>query len=242
MIRRTVFGLSLIALVLGLGFLIPAHAEDSKQLPDSTPASNEASDTPAASSQPHDSTGASNQMQDLTGYWRFDPSRSDMPKRPEGGGDSRGSRSGGGGWGGGRGGHAGRGGMGGEGRMGRGRGGDAGEGAGGRRHARLPDLMHVTQATTVVSFEDSTGAVIREIVTVSAKADTFAHAPNAEQLTGIWKGDQLEVERAGRGGSKITETVSLEDKGRLLVIHTKMKPDGDAPSMEFKRVYQRVEG
>ena len=101
--------------------------------------------------------------------------------------------------------------------------------------------MHVTQATTVVSFEDSTGAVLREIVTVSAKADTFAHAPTAEQVAGEWKGDQLVVQRPGRSGSTVTETLSLEDKGNLLLIHTTMKSEGDAPSMDFKRVYRRVD-
>jgi hypothetical protein len=104
---------------------------------------------------------------------------------------------------------------------------------------RLPDMIHVTETPEVVSLEDSTGAVLQEIVTVAGQ-DTMAHAPGAQVMDGQWKGDKLVVQREGQRGGKMTTTVSLEGKGDLLVIQTKMEGMGDMPAREFKRVYQRV--
>jgi hypothetical protein len=175
---------------------------------------------------------------DLTGDWRLDPKRSDALPAPGGaggGGDHEGGgggHHGGGGHGGG--GHGGWGGHGGGGEAGEGGGGEHGQGGSAARPVRLPDLMHITQTKTMVSFEDTTGHVLREITTVSAAADTFAHAPGALQAKGDWKGEQLVVERSGQRG-KLTETITLEDKGQSLVIHTKL--EGNGQSREFKRVY-----
>jgi hypothetical protein len=224
MIRRVMVGLALIASVsiMGAGAGGPARAGDVKQPPN------------------------------LTGQWRLDPRRSDTMQRPEAGGAERGARGGRGGWGegGGRGGRgawggrggggSGFGGRGGEGRMGPGRGGDQGPGEVGPRPVRLPDVMHVTQTESVVSFEDSTGVVLEEITTISVKEDTLAHAPGAQVLSGQWKDDKLEVERTGPRGGKVTQTITLEKDGKSLVIHTKMESSGDMPPREFKRVYQKV--
>jgi hypothetical protein len=81
--------------------------------------------------------------------------------------------------------------------------------------------MRVTQTAATVSFEDSSGAVIREVA-------------------GKWKGDKLVIQRTGPRDSKITETISLQDKGKSLLIDTKFEPSGEMPSREFKRVYSRV--
>jgi hypothetical protein len=111
---------------------------------------------------------------------------------------------------------------------------DGEHGADGMRRARLPDLMHVTRASTLVSFEDSSGAVIQEITTVAA-----AHAPGALRLSGRWKGDQLVVERPGRNGSTTAQTYTLEDANTLVI---RTRRDLGGTSREFKRVYRRVEG
>jgi hypothetical protein len=100
--------------------------------------------------------------------------------------------------------------------------------------------MHITETRTMVSFEDTSGHVIREITTASAKADTFAHAPGAQQLRGQWNGAQLVVERADPRGRKLTETVTLEDGGHTLVIHTRIEADDSMPAREIKRVYTLV--
>jgi len=104
---------------------------------------------------------------------------------------------------------------------------------------RLPEVMHITATPALVSVEDSSGTVLEEIATVSAQADTFARAPGAPHIEGQWKGDKLVIEREGPRG-KVTETISLEDKGATLVFHTRMESSGDMPSREFKRVYRRV--
>jgi hypothetical protein len=197
---------------------------------------------------------------DLNGDWRLDAKHSDQPQMPQGGGEHGGHGGGGGGWGGGGGGHHGGGGWGGG---GGGYGGSGGSGSwngggghhhgggggssadgsspesGGQRPARLPDIMHVTQTAKLVSFEDSTGAVIREVATVPAEADTFARAPGAQHVAGTWQKDKLVIARPGPRDSRVTETISLKDKGKTMVIDVKVEPAEGSP-VEFKRVYERV--
>jgi hypothetical protein len=196
---------------------------------------------------------------DLTGNWKLDPAHSTMPQRPEGGGP-HGDRAGGHGWGGGGGwsgggsggwsggtGHHG----GGMGHRHGGEGGEAGGGGGGEgkgdrgarngaRPPRLPDVMHITETATIVSFEDSTGAVVMEIATVPPDADTLAQAPGAQHMVGGWKGDKLIVTRDGPNDSKMTETIALTDKGQSLVVETKVESNNDSPPRDFKRVYKKV--
>jgi len=189
---------------------------------------------------------------ELNGQWRFEPKRSDTMTEPGGGSERRGPRGGmggeGGGFGRGRGGMGGgMGGAGGPGGMRGGRGGPGGEGEQGprsegtaRRPVRLPDLMHITQTDEIVSFEDSTGVVLREITVLGGAKDTLSHAPGAAVLSGEWKGDTLVVEHQGSRGGKVTETIRLEEKGNLLVIRTKFEGSGDMPARESKRAYARV--
>jgi hypothetical protein len=119
---------------------------------------------------------------------------------------------------------------------------EQGQGQAPARPVRLPDLMHVTQTASVVSFEDSSGTVLQEITTLGAAEDTLMHSPGAQVVSGAWKGEKLVIERTGRRGMKVTETITLEDKGGLLVIRTKMESTGNMPAREMKRVYRRVTG
>ena len=242
MIRRVAVGLVVSASTVVVGLAVPARAQDAAQ-------TKEVAQTQAAK-----------QMPDLTGNWRFEPKRSDTMQPGGGGAEGRGPR---GGMGGDRGGP--RGGFGGgRGRPGGGMGGGLGRGPGGpdraggpgwpggdaeqgppsegagRPPVRLPDLMHVTQTGTVVSFEDSSGAVLQEITTLGGAKDTLVHAPKAQVLSGQWEGKKLVVERTSPRAGKITEAITLEGEGRLLVIRTKLAGSGDMPSREFKRVYKRV--
>ena len=235
MIRRMVFGLGLITSVALAG---AAGAAETTVTPGAT-----------GTAQVAKSTG-SKQAPDLTGTWKFEPKRSDSMQRPEGGPMERGSRGGMGGpvrmggagemRGGGRG-PGGPGGPGGDAERGP-RGGGPGGPDGAARPARLPDLMHVTMTATLVSFEDSTGKVLQEITTLAGAADRQAHAPGAQVLSGEWKSDKLEIQRPGRGEMKVTEAITLEEKGALLVIRTAMPAFGDRPAREHKRVYRRVGG
>ena len=194
---------------------------------------------------------------DLSGQWRLDPSRSDTPGRPSGGGGSRGPRMGGRGGGGFPGGGGGiPGGRGGGGRGGWGRrGGGGGEGGGeggpgeaggpgggdaqrgGGQRMRLPDFMRIEQSEAFVTLEDSSGTALQEITTRGGSADTTSLPPDVPRLLGQWKKDQLEVKHEDARGGTITETYSIEDKGQSLVLKTKVE---GRRTLEFKRVYQRV--
>ena len=175
---------------------------------------------------------------DLNGDWKFDAKHSDQPQH-----------QGYGGMGAGMGGHGSWGGHGGSGGHGGWHGGGSGEGpphggdpshSGGGRPPRLPDYMHITQTSTVVSFEDSAGAVLREVATVPAEADTFSRAAGALHVPGRWDKDKLVVEHSGPHDSKVVETLSLKDGGKTLVIDDKIESNGDRPAFEIKRVYTKV--
>jgi len=192
---------------------------------------------------------------DLTGTWKLDAKHSDQLPSPNDHGGYRGTGGGemGGGPGMGGGHHGGGGGMGGggyhhhregggegdEGGRPEGGGGNSNGAPGGTRPMLLPDDIHITQTSTLVSFEDTTGAVIREVATVGADADTFPPAPGAQHVRGTWDGGKLLISNEGPRG-KVTETVSLQGKDKTMVIDVKIEPAGDMPPREFKRVYTRV--
>jgi hypothetical protein len=211
------------------------------------------------------------QRPDLTGNWRLDPKRSDTMK-PPGEGQQRGGRGGRGGGGGGFGGgpHGGGGGGFGGGPPGGGGGGfgggppgggrgggfgggppgdgsqdsDRGSSRGGGAPPRpLPDLMHVTDSERLISFEDSTGAVLQEITVLASESDkdTLVHAPGARVFAGRWKDAKLEAKHTGRDGMKVTQAITFEGD-TVLVVRTKMEGSDRMPANEFKRFYRRVKG
>jgi hypothetical protein len=107
----------------------------------------------------------------------------------------------------------------------------------------LPDLMHVTESDQLISFEDSTGAVLQEITLTASESekDTLVHAPGAQVFTGRWKDAKLEAKPSGRGGMKLTQAITFEGD-TVLIIRTKMTGSGPMPANEFKRFYRRVKG
>jgi hypothetical protein len=199
---------------------------------------------------------------DLSGTWSLDRAHSDIPAAPpaagrdagrRGGGDQDGGDPGGdsgrrrGGWGGGGGGWGGGGFGGGWSDGGRhrrgGEGGDStasdrGESGPRMRPLRIPDVVHVTETASLVSIEDSTGAVVEEIATVPAAADTLARAPGAYHTLGEWSDGKLVIVRPWFGGANFTDTVSLEDQGRTLVIRTDITRGRDTRTV--RRVYRKT--
>ncbi len=103
----------------------------------------------------------------------------------------------------------------------------------------LPNRMHIIQTAQVVSFEDSAGAVFREITTGAPNAGG-PPAPGAGTLRGKWKGQKLEVRRPGPADAEVVETYALEDNGKRLVIRTELPGRGEMPARTIKRVYRRV--
>jgi len=164
---------------------------------------------------------------DFSGDWVLDPSRSDLP--PMRGGGMRGDggngafRRGGGDFGGRR--------DGGQ--------GDSARGDRRSRPGRLPPRFHVTETSNLLSFEDSTGAVIQEISTVPGTAASTPHASDVPRRAGAWKSGSLELVREGWGGSKVVETWSLQDQGASLVAQIRFQ-GGDRGDRTMRRVYRRV--
>jgi hypothetical protein len=185
---------------------------------------------------------------DLTGHWRLDPKRSDTMKAPgdgqqrgpRGGGSGGGPPGGGGGFGGGP--PGGGGGFGG-GPPGEGQDGSSSGGTRGTPPRPLPDLMHVTDSERLISFEDSTGAVLQEITVLASEGekDTLMHAPGALVLAGRWKDTKLEATHSARGGMKLTQAITFEGD-TVLIVRTKMSGSDRMPASEFKRFYRRVKG
>ena len=103
--------------------------------------------------------------------------------------------------------------------------------------------MHVTDSDQLISFEDSTGAVLQEITLTASESekDTLMHAPGAQVFTGQWKDAKLEAKYSGRGGMKLTQAITFEGD-TVLIIRTKMAGSGQMPANEFKRFYRRVKG
>lgn len=189
--------------------------------------------------------GKTTQPPDLSGQWLLDRSRSETPS-PRGGMGGWGGRHGGGGGfpGGGGGFPGGRAGGGEWGREPRGEeeGGPADSTRGAGRTARLPDRIRIRESGGNVVVSDSTGADLLEIRAAGPAGSADARGASAATvlLDGKWKGDRLEVERTGPRGGTIKETYRLEDKGRSLVVETKIERNGRRPAMSFKRVYERV--
>ncbi len=245
MVRRVVVGLALAASLAGAA---TALAADAKQAPDLTgqwrldPKHSDTMQAPQGQRAGRGMRGGEGGGMGPGGG----PPEGGPGMGPGGGG---GWGGGGGAWGGGGGGGGWGGGMGRRGGMGGGRRGAGGppeqEGARERgaqavRPVRLPELMHVTQTASLVSFEDSTGTVLEEVTTLAGK-DTLSHAPGAQVVAGTWKDGALQIERAmGRGG-KLTQTISLEKDGKMLVVKTSLPSFGDTPARELKRVYLKVE-
>jgi hypothetical protein len=181
----------------------------------------------------------------LAGLWKIDPTRTETPFNGEhhtpGGGFG-----GHGGWGGGMGGGRHRGGG--------GPGGDPGQGgdpSGERRTSAarpqpLPAVMRITQHESMMTLADTSGVAVAEIAfgdtaSSGASPDTAVTVFAAPHFTGAWKGDQLVITRELADGVVIHDTWTLKSKGHELEIKSTIAR-ADHPTLEFKRVYQRMEG
>jgi hypothetical protein len=172
---------------------------------------------------------------DLGGEWRLNADKSQRPNPPE---RSQSPRGGGMGRGGGR--------RGGGGEDGGGAGGSdgAGSGRGGTavRSAWLPPRLSIHVAEGKVRLADTTGTEVAEIQFDSSTPPADSSPTGVKRLTGKWKGSQLQATFEETEGAKITETFSLQSKGRTLEIKTKVEPAGNRPSFSFKRVYEKLAG
>ena len=187
----------------------------------------------------------------LSGAWKLDRAHSDTPRGGKGGpphgetaqGDARPRPELGDAGGGGR---RGEGGHGPRGDIGSGPGGPP-EGRHGRGPGRLPESVTVVQTVGTVELQDSTGVVLRRIITADS---TAASTPGlsakekdqsvVETSRGTWEGQNLVVRSPGPDGHEVTQTYSLTDDGQTLKVTTHREAVGDRPAVDFTRVYHKT--
>jgi hypothetical protein len=151
-----------------------------------------------------------------------------------GGGFGGGPPGGGGGFGGGPPG----GGGGGRGKRGGPPGGGPGAGVPGEMAppATLPDDIVVTQSADWVSFATPQGDVDQRIALGRSGPDAGA----SPVLAGRWKGKKL-VASGDREGMSVRQTITLAQKGAVMIVRTKIESSGDRPGFDVKRSYRRGE-
>jgi hypothetical protein len=212
MIRRALVGLVVLASIVTSNSWAPTSAEGATKRPD------------------------------LAGRWRLDRELTNSMRSL--GGEREGQGPGGGG-GGGRGGPPG-GGFGGGGPGGPPDGAGGAPSQGGRKSgagpspSALPDLVRVAQTEQVLSFADSAGTVRQEIALPTREPGAVAHAVGARVFKGKWKGKKLEAQFTEPGGMKLTQTMTLAERGEVLVVTSKMGSSGGMPPREDRIYYRRA--
>jgi hypothetical protein len=121
------------------------------------------------------------------------------------------------------------------------------EGRRGHGPGRLPESVTVVQTPGSVELRDSTGVVLRRIITgdsTAASRQDLAPSPadssGVETSRGTWQGQNLVVQSPGPGGHPTTQTYSLADDGQTLRISTLVEASGDRPAVDFTRVYRKT--
>ena len=99
------------------------------------------------------------------------------------------------------------------------------------RSMRWPEVVRIERNRNEVRIEDRNGTLLERVV-------TRGRSRGNDVAVGSWKGNRLEIRREGRNGSWITETLTLEDRGRRMVVRTQMTGGGAARA--FTRSYERM--
>jgi len=100
--------------------------------------------------------------------------------------------------------------------------------------------MSVTQTEQVLCFADSAGTMRQEIVLPTHESDSPAHVAGARVFRGKWKGKKLEARFTERGGMKLTQTMTLAERGEVLVVRSKAGSSDGMPSREDRVYYRRT--
>lgn len=115
---------------------------------------------------------------------------------------------------------------------------DRGDFRGGMRGVQLPGNIRIDQRPNAVRITDSRNHVLQHIM-IGGRFDPRDNG-RSEYLVGHWRGPTLVVERTGFRGATVTQTFSLENRGRTLVVRTRRDPVGRGPTTEFSIVYRRA--
>jgi hypothetical protein len=110
-------------------------------------------------------------------------------------------------------------------------------GFGGIRDMLLPGLIEIDQHPRMVKIEDARNHVLQQIMI----GGRFDPRGRSDLLVGHWDGPMtLVVERMGPRGAKLTQTFSLENRGRSLVVRTSRDGRGPRGNVQFTTVYHRA--
>jgi hypothetical protein len=109
---------------------------------------------------------------------------------------------------------------------------------GGMRSAQLPSFIRIDQRPGIFRITDRRNRVLQHI-TIGGRFDPRDNGRD-ENLVGRWRGQTLVVERAGFRGATITQTFSLENRGRTLVVRTRRDPVGRGPTTEVSTTFHRA--
>lgn len=100
----------------------------------------------------------------------------------------------------------------------------------------LPSFLQIDQSRRQVRIADFRGRTLQTIQ-IGGRGRWFE---DSDILTGQWHGGGLEVQRTTPQGARMTQTFSVQDRGRTLVIHTLIDNGRNGRDLEFDRVYQRA--
>jgi hypothetical protein len=110
-------------------------------------------------------------------------------------------------------------------------------GFGGIRDMLLPGLIEIDQHPRMLKIEDARNHVLQQIMI----GGRFNPRGGSDLLVGHWDGPMtLVVERMGPRGAKLTQTFSLENRGRSLVVRTSREGRGPRGTVQFTTVYHRA--
>jgi hypothetical protein len=101
----------------------------------------------------------------------------------------------------------------------------------------LPRVFRIGVSDRGMALSDSTGTILQVIMYMKVTDGDGERMP--PRFTGAWKKDKLIVYRPGRPGTKLTQTFSLEEEKRVLVVTTKMHREHGS-DVSIKRVYVRA--
>jgi len=100
----------------------------------------------------------------------------------------------------------------------------------------LPSVLQIDQSRGQVRIADFRGNTLQTILVGGRQR----WAEDSDIVTGQWRGKTLEVQRTTPRGAHMTQTFSVQDRGRTLVIHTRIENGRVGRNMEFDRFYHRA--
>jgi len=114
---------------------------------------------------------------------------------------------------------------------------DSNDRPGFQRGAMLPDFLTIDQERRLISIADGRNNVLQTIAL--GNGNGYWHQP-AGLLQGQIQGNQLFASGTDSRGRHMTQTMSLQNRGRTLVIHTQVERGRSGRLFQFDKVYQRA--